>query len=62
MSRPMIRPHICLFEWSDDDGHIGSNHACGEERGHAGDHDCLTCHAQHPATDTEKRRPWQEVK
>lgn len=45
----MNKSHICLFEWIDDE-RASSSHACGEERGHAGDHDCLTCHAQHPAT------------
>jgi len=45
----MSELRLCLFEWSDRDKEVGSNHACGEERGHAGDHDCLTCHAQHPA-------------
>lgn len=56
----MSERHICLFEWADDDA--GSSHACGEERGHAGDHDCLTCHAQHPATENARGDQWHEVR
>ncbi len=36
---------ICSFAWTDDNERSGSNHVCGEERGHVGEHDCLTCHA-----------------
>ncbi len=42
---------ICGFNWSDNDDKPGSNHLCGEEHGHVGNHDCLTCHAIHPAAD-----------
>ncbi len=33
------------FAWTDDKERAGSNHCCGLERGHVGEHDCLTCHA-----------------
>ena len=35
---------ICAFAWTTEGEKIGSNHVCGLERGHIGDHDCLTCH------------------
>lgn len=36
---------MCSFAWNDCEGKLGSNHACGLERGHAGVHECLTCNA-----------------
>ncbi len=39
------RFRICGHAWTDKNGDIGSNHACGLEKGHVGEHDCLTCHA-----------------
>jgi hypothetical protein len=36
---------ICSYAWTSEQEKIGSNHVCGLERGHVGEHDCLSCHA-----------------
>ena len=36
---------VCMFDWNDNCGRLGSNHVCGEAHGHSGDHKCAGCDA-----------------
>lgn len=37
--------NLCRHCWTTNEGKPGSNHMCGLEHGHIGDHECTECEA-----------------